>query len=76
MEDTTVNIGGISTEKRAEIEATRGIVRDENGVIIRTREWREERAKILEAKLVDLTQRIDNVNKEIGENAEALASME
>ena len=76
MEDTTVNVGGMGKVERAEIEATRGILRDENGVIIRTREWREERAKLLEQKLVDIAQCIDNVNKEIGENAEALASME
>lgn len=76
MEDTTVNVGGVSAQDRAEIEAGRGIVRDAEGSIIRTKEWRTERATVLEAKLVDLAQRIDNVNKEIGVNAEALASME
>lgn len=76
MEDTIVNVGAGSGENRAEIEAGRGIVRDAEGSIIRTKEWRTERATVLEAKLVDLAQRIENVKKEIGENAEALASME
>lgn len=75
MEDTIINVGG-NSENRAEIEALRGIVRDADGSIVRTKEWRVERATVLEAKLIDLAQRIDNVNKELGENAEALASME
>lgn len=52
---------------REEIEARRGIVRDEQGRIIRPKEWLKERVKHLEAKLADLEQRTENVKVEITE---------
>ena len=59
-------------EIRAEIEARRGIVRDEAGRIIRTKEWRKERIKFLKAKIVDFAQRTENAKVEIEEHEKAL----
>lgn len=54
-------------ETRAEIEARRGIVRDENGHIIRSKEWLKDRIKHLEARNADFEQRMKNVKVEIAE---------
>jgi hypothetical protein len=50
---------------RAEIEAQRGIVRDEQGRIIRSKEWVQERIVHLETKKADLANRIQNIDKEL-----------
>jgi hypothetical protein len=50
---------------RAEIEAKRGIVRDEQGRIIRSKEWIAERIEMLKAKEADLQTRIKNIKAEI-----------
>ena len=50
---------------RAEIEAQRGIVRDEQGRIIRSKEWIQERIAHLEAKKADLVNRIQNIDEEL-----------
>jgi len=52
---------------RAEIEARRGIVRDENGHIIRSKQWLKDRIQSLEAKIADCEQRIENAKVEIAE---------
>lgn len=59
-------------ETRAEIESRRGIVRDSEGRIIRSKEWLKERIKLLEAKTADLEQRIENVKVEIQERKNEL----
>lgn len=58
---------------RASIEAKRGIVRDEDGKIIRTPEWRKDRIAHLEAKIEDFKTRTENAQKEIKEHEKALA---
>jgi hypothetical protein len=50
---------------RAEIEAQRGIVRDEQGRIIRSPKWIKERIAHLTAKEEDLQRRLKNVKAEI-----------
>lgn len=50
---------------RAEIEAQRGIVRDEQGRIVRSKEWIQERIAHLEAKKADLANRLQNIDEEL-----------
>jgi len=50
---------------RADIEARRGIARDEQGRIIRSEDWTKERIAYLETKKTDLTTRIKNIDAEI-----------
>lgn len=50
---------------RAEIEAKRGIIRDKEGRILRSAEWREEKLKILRTKLNDCFIREKNIKSEI-----------
>ncbi len=50
---------------RAEIEAKRGIVRDEQGRIIRSKAWLEERIALLETKEEDVQRRLKNIRAEI-----------
>jgi len=50
---------------RAEIELKRGIVRDENGKIIRSEEWKKERKEALTHKLELLSERVKSVKKEL-----------
>ncbi|HEY8190915.1 MAG TPA: hypothetical protein VIG74_00720 [Alphaproteobacteria bacterium] len=52
-------------EKRAEIEAARGIVRDGEGRIIRSKEWKKERAAYLGEKKKDMQNRISNIDAEV-----------
>lgn len=52
-------------KKRAAIEARRGIVRDETGRIVRSKEWVEERIELLKAKRKDCERRIENIDAEI-----------
>ena len=51
--------------ERAEIEARRGIVRDEDGKIVRSKEWKVARAKSLQEKLDDFARRTKNVKAEL-----------
>lgn len=57
---------------RAEIEAQRGIVRDENGHILRSKEWLKERIAFLAVRLEDLETRKKNVKAEIKQRQEEL----
>lgn len=50
---------------RAEIEARRGIVRDENGKIVRSKEWRVARISYLQAKIDTFAVRTKNAKAEI-----------
>lgn len=50
---------------RAEIEARRGIVRDEAGKIVRSKEWKIDRVAHLKAKIDDFAQRTKNAKAEI-----------
>lgn len=50
---------------REEIEARRGIVRDEQGRIIRSPEWIAERITHLKSKRADLENRIKNIDEEL-----------
>lgn len=50
---------------RASIEAKRGIVRDGEGRIVRSKAWLKERIATLESKVVDLAQRTKNAKAEI-----------
>jgi hypothetical protein len=50
---------------REEVEAKRGIVRDEQGRIIRSKEWLVERIEMLKVKEADLQARIKNIKAEI-----------
>lgn len=59
-------------QPRAEIEARRGIVRDEQGRIIRSKEWLKERITSLEAKKEDLKSRIKNIDAELKQRAAEL----
>lgn len=51
--------------QRAEIEARRGIVRDSEGRIIRSKAWKKERIVHLTAKLEDFATRTKNAKAEI-----------
>ena len=50
---------------RKEVEARRGIERDESGHIVRSKEWLEARIEWLEAKIADFENRIENAKAEI-----------
>lgn len=58
--------------ERAKIEAERGIVRDEQGKIIRSKEWKKERIAYLESKLEDYKTRTKNAKAEIKALEESL----
>lgn len=57
---------------RAEIEARRGIKRDENGHILRSKEWLKERIAFLKTRLDDLENRKKNVKAEIKQREQEL----
>lgn len=59
---------------RASIEAKRGIVRDDEGRIIRSKAWLKERIASLEVKLVDVKLREKNIKAEIKQRTEQLKS--
>lgn len=61
--DVVVSRGDSST--RAGIEAKRGIVRDDDGKIIRSKEWKKARIAQLESKIEDFAQRTKNAKAEI-----------
>ena len=61
-QDTIVKMNGAD---RAEIEARRGIVRDEDGKIVRSKEWKVARAKSLQEKLDDFARRTKNIKAEL-----------
>jgi hypothetical protein len=54
---------------RQDIEARRGIVRDEQGRIIRSKEWLAERIEWLDTKKADLKLRIKNIDAELKERS-------
>lgn len=53
--------------ERDEIEAQRGIVRDKNGIIIRSDEWKRDRIKFLLEKRGDYLRRLKNSEELINE---------
>jgi len=55
--------------KRADIEAKRGIFRNEEGKIIRSKEWKLERIAYLKTKKADLLNRIKNIDSEISQHS-------
>lgn len=59
---------------RAQIEAQRGIVRDENGKRILTHEWRKERIAYLTDRIADFDVRKTNAKAEIAAHQKALKS--
>ena len=50
---------------RAEIEARRGIVRNDKGEIVRSKAWKKERIVHLKNKIEDFAQRTKNAKAEI-----------
>lgn len=60
--DAIVKMNG---SDRAEIEARRGIVRDEDGKIVRSKEWKVARASYLQEKLDDYARRVKNTKAEL-----------
>jgi len=62
--------------KRAEIEAKRGIIRDEAGRIIRSKEWLKARIKQLEAKKEEYKNRTKNIDAEIKQRTNELNGKE
>lgn len=58
---------------RAEIEAKRGIVRDSEGKILRSKEWRENRIAYLKGKIEDFSARVKNAKAEIKAHEKELA---
>lgn len=66
MADVTVNRGQ-EGQKRAEIEARRGIERDPDGVIIRSKKWVQERILTLRVKKSILLERLAAVDRKLKE---------
>lgn len=62
--DVTVSRNG---DDRAEIEAQRGIVRNEKGEIVLSPTQKKERIAYLEAKIVDFANRTKNAKRMIKE---------
>lgn len=66
-----INMTPEQLKQRAAQEAQRGIVRDENGVILRSKEWKRDRVEFLNQKIVDCNTRIKNAKAELKQlNAE------
>lgn len=59
---------------RAGIEAKRGIVRDGEGRIVRSKAWLKARIETLETKLVDAKLREKNIKAEIKERTAQMKS--
>lgn len=59
-------------EYRAKIEAERGIFRDNEGKIIRSKEWIIKRIQHLEFKIGEFEKRITNAKQEIKDRKEQL----
>jgi len=57
---------------RAEVEARRGIKRDENGRILRSKQWIKDRIVRLEGKIGDFKRRTKNASQEIKERKKQL----
>lgn len=68
-----VALGGESKEERAKIEAERGIVRDAEGRIIRSKKWKKDRVKFLKDRLEDIDNRRNNILAEIEKHESDLA---
>lgn len=73
MAKTDVVVARTDPKVRAEIEARRGIVRDEKGRIVRSKSWKKERIVFLEAKVADSKNRIKNAEAEIKQLKKDLA---
>lgn len=60
--DVTVSRNG---DDRAEIEALRGITRDENGQIVLSKQQKKDRIARMEGKITDFANRTKNAKAEI-----------
>ena len=67
--------GAQDPQIRAQIEARRGIVRDEQGRITRSKEWLQERIARLQEKVADYETRSENAKVEIAERKKELKSL-
>lgn len=72
-QSTTVSLGGHTNEERVKIEAERGIVRDAEGRIIRSKKWKKDRVKFLKDRLEDIDNRRNNILAEIDKHESDLA---
>lgn len=70
----TIKPNNLSVSERAAIEARRGVVRDNEGRIIRSKEWLKERITLLEEKIADFKTRATNAKAEIKERQAQLES--
>jgi len=61
---------------RKQIEARRGIVKDNQGRIVRSKHWLEERIQSLQAKKDDLKNRIKNIDAEIKDRSAEMEEAE
>lgn len=68
-----VTVSRTDPKLRAEIEAKRGIVRDAEGKIVRSKAWKKDRVKFLEAKLADNANREKNIKAELASLKKELA---
>lgn len=57
---------------RATIEARRGIVRDENGRIVRDKDFHKEQIEMLKQRIEDCDTRKENAKRLIEEHREAI----
>jgi len=60
---------------RKEVEARRGIERDEEGRIVRSKEWLQERVVWLKAKDADMAQRRENIKVELKQREQELTEL-
>jgi len=59
---------------RKKIEARRGIVRDESGKIIRSKDWLTTRIEWLQNKRADMKNRIKNIDAETKQRTDELGA--
>jgi hypothetical protein len=75
MRRIIINNKNMSNEKtRAEIEALRGITRVD-GKIVRSKDWLENRIKLLNLKIKDFDNRVKNAKEEIKQRTKELKEL-
>lgn len=74
MANKNIKVARQDESVRAGIEASRGIVRDEAGAIIRSAEWRATRIAYLKDRKTDFERRTANIDAEIALHQKALKS--
>jgi hypothetical protein len=60
---------------RKEVEARRGIVRDDEGHIVHSKEWLKARIEWLKAKDADMAQRRENIKVELEQREQELSEL-